>query len=144
MQTAVIEAIGEDLIVEKKLKYLELYIDKSNQWVYADWIGTPTVEEVKEGLENILLLFSKYDLGKILHDHRKLKGTWTGAMNWIISDWTPRAVAAGYSAVAFIYSKDVFGKFSVDQLLKLTDEESIVKQKPFREIKEAKAWLSSY
>lgn len=144
METTSLHGIGQKLIVINKQKYLETYVDLENEWVYANWIGTPTTQQVKDGLDIILKAMQENKIGKILNDNRELKGTWTGALEWIVNDWTPRAIKAGYSAVAFIYSKDVFGKFSVDSLLKQTDENGPVKQKPFRDMEEAKIWLKMW
>lgn len=141
-QASTIDGVGSDLLPFSTGKFLDVYIDPKNQWIYADWKGVPSVVNVKEGLETILQAIEAHNFGRLLNDNRKLRGTWTGALEWIVNDWTPRAINAGYSAVAFIYSPDVFGKFSVDALLKQTDEKGVVKQKPFGSMSEAKDWLS--
>lgn len=139
-----IEAIGTALEPYKSMHYLDVYTDLEQSWVYLNWKGTPTVDEVKQGVEMALEAMKDKELGKILNDNRELKGTWTGAMDWIVNDWWPRAMDAGFRAIAYIYSPDVFGKFSVDALLKQTDENGPVKQKPFKTIEEAKTWLATH
>jgi len=124
----------------KSIKNLDIYVDQENQWLYTNWTGTPSVETVKEGLEAILTFLKMPGINKILNDNRQLKGTWTGAIDWITNDWSPRALATGYRATAMIYSPDVFGKFSVDTFLK-QNESSPIQQMPFHSFKEAAEWL---
>ena len=131
----------EPLILFQRKNFVEIFHDKSNNWIYANWKGTPTTEQVKEGVENVLDAIKEFKAGKVLNDNRELMGTWTAAMPWIVNDWWPRAMAEGFEAIAFIYSQDVFGKFSVDSLIKQTDERGPVKQKPFQTYNEAAKWL---
>jgi len=142
MNTAAQE-VSQPLTVFKKLKFLEIFIDEENQCIYANWKGIPSVEEVKTGVEMVLEAMVNYQLFTVLNDNRELQGTWTGAMEWIVNDWMPRAIEAGYKGIAYIYSKDVFARFSVDSLLKQTVEKGPVKQKPFKDIEEAKNWLKT-
>jgi len=121
-------------------KYLEVFVDKENQWLYTNWIGTPSAQAIKDGMEVILDAMKQHGITKILNDNRQMKGTWTAIIDWAINDWTPRALKAGYRATGMIYSPDVFGKFSVDSFLK-QNKDSVLQQMPFHSFKEAVEWL---
>ncbi len=125
-----------------KNAFIEVYPDHENNWVYANWTGTPNLEDVKAGLEAVLTAMIESGLYKILNDNRFMTGSWTDALEWIMSDWSPRAIRQGYHAVAFIYSPDVFARFSVDALLMQTDSAGPVKSKPFNNVEPAAAWLA--
>ncbi len=121
---------------------LKLYYDNENHWLYADWFGRVKDELVKEGLDMIAKGFESKQTSVLLNDNTNLLGTWTGVIQWIINDWYPRALKAGYKKVAFIYSPDAFTKFSVDALRK-QDKDSPVEQMSFKNISEAKNWLQT-
>jgi len=140
MPSVQINSLSYQTLVQKA--FIELALHPENKWLYANWIGTPTIEQVKEGLEDILTAFKEHHIHYLLNDNRQLTGTWSGAMEWIVEDWAPRAAQSGWKAVAFIYSPDVFAQFSVDSLMVAGDAEtSAVAQKSFRGIQEAIDWL---
>jgi len=121
---------------------IEVSPDKANDLVYANWKGQPNTDEVKMGLEAVLQVMTDFGIGKILNDNRHMAGSWTNSLEWIMTDWSPRAIRKGYRAVAFIYSPDVFARFSVDALLMQTDSSGPVKSKPFNKVEPAMAWLA--
>ncbi|MEM9857438.1 MAG: hypothetical protein AAF843_08785 [Bacteroidota bacterium] len=124
----------------KEGKQLKLYLDEENNWLYADWYGKVNDKWVIEGLELIYEAISEEGVGVLLNDNTNLNGTWTGVIEYVINDWYPKALNAGYRKVAFVYSQDIFTRFSVDVLRK-QDTDSPVDQKTFYSIEEAKVWL---
>ncbi|MGD1843823.1 MAG: hypothetical protein ACFB10_00340 [Salibacteraceae bacterium] len=119
---------------------VKIYLDEENNWIYLDWFGVVRNEWVIEGLELLYEAFVETKVGVILNDNTNLHGTWTGVINYIVSDWYPRSLKAGYRRAAFIYSSDVFTRFSVDALRE-QDLDSPIEQITVNSMEEAKAWL---
>lgn len=128
--------------MEKQIvkKFIEVSYDVYTNSVYANWIGYLNAEQVKEGCEDILKILKEKKVKKILNDNRLVNGTWTQAIDWISTDWFPRALDAGLNAIAYIYSSDVFGKFSVNKLL---EKNSLYTSNTFKDFDKAYEWLKT-
>ena len=124
----------------KEGNQVKIYSDEENGWLYLDWFGVVKNEWVIEGLELLYDAISETKTGTILNDNTNLKGTWTGVISYIVHDWYPKALKAGYRRAAFVYSADVFTRFSVDSLRK-QDSDAPIDQISVNSIDEGKAWL---
>ncbi|MEM1136010.1 MAG: hypothetical protein AAGI07_09230 [Bacteroidota bacterium] len=121
-----------------KNRHIEVSYDSKNHWIYCNWQNYQTLESIKEGGEQIILHLKKNKCNKILNDNRLVKGTWTFATEWITTNWFPRVIGAGLTHFAWIYSPDVFSKFSTDQVAKSNSNDIIRK---FNNIEEGESWL---
>ena len=88
----------------------------------------------------MLAFLKEKNCTKVLNDNRLVKGTWSFASDWVAQDWFPRMVEAGLQQFAWIYSPDVFSKFSTDKSTKNADGGIIM---TFNDVEEGKAWLKS-
>lgn len=125
-------------ILEKSFVTIEL--DTENNWLIADWKGYQTVDGIKEGCEVILETIKSTGVTKLLNNNQNVKGSWTQAADWVGTNWIPRALSAGLSAISFVYSPDVFARFSVDKLLTVNSNFS---SNTFKEMSKAKEWLKT-
>lgn len=121
-------------------EFIEIQYDDANHWVYSNWQNYQTMESVQDGCEKILELLNEKKCTKILNDNRLVKGTWAFAAEWVGNVWFPRAIEAGLKQFAWIYSPDIFSKFSTDQSTKNTEGEVI---QTFNDIKAGEEWLKS-
>lgn len=120
--------------------FIEVFYDVENEWVYANWKGYLNPEEVKQGCELILEVIKDKKARKILNDNTLVNGTWTGAIDWIATDWFPRALNAGFNSLAYIYSPDAFGRFSVNKLL---EKNNVYTSNIFKSKDLAEEWLKT-
>jgi LytTr DNA-binding domain len=103
--------------------YLVVEYDERG-FVYANWKGYVSVEQVKEGVEKILNLHIQYHCHRLINDNRELFGSWTQCIRWFETDFMPRAIATGLEKIAFIYSRDPSARYSVDRFLEVNDQYS--------------------
>lgn len=116
--------------------------DAANRWIYSNWIGYVSVENVMEGCNLGIDALKQTGCPNLLNDNRQLTGPWKEANDWIAQDWTPRALQAGLKNFAHITSPSVFGELSaVDLETRLDDINFMLKV--FKDADNASAWLSS-
>lgn len=118
-----------------------IYYDFVDDWLYNDWIGEQTVESIKEGCEQFLLLLIAERTHKLLNDNTNVTNIWSDAAEWIATDFAPRCAAAGLEYIAWVYSPDHFSRLSADEVMErhITSTVTIA----FDNIEEAKDWLRS-
>lgn len=129
-----------DYSVKNKLGevYFTSSFDNANGWVYNEWKGEVTVDEVIEACVVSIEYLEEQKSPKILNDNSQLKGSWDEANEWIAQNWMPRALAAGLKKFAHITSPDVFGALSAEELVTQAKD---FEMRIFNNRAEAKAWL---
>ncbi len=115
--------------------------DPDHRWVYANWIGFVTVENVKAGCEAGLQMMKEARCTNLLNDNRELTGPWRDANDWIEQDWMPRALQAGFKNFAHITSPNVFAEYSVKDLETRVEAVDFT-LKVFKGAEEARKWLA--
>ncbi|MCU0353814.1 MAG: STAS/SEC14 domain-containing protein [Cytophagales bacterium] len=118
--------------------YYEVQYDAENNWVYSNWKGYVTLQEVKDGANAALAHFEKHKCTNLLNDNSELEGPWDDANDWIANDWMPRALAAGLAKFAHIVSPDVFGQLSAEALVTRVQG---FEMRIFGSRREAQEWL---
>lgn len=101
-----------------KDKFIEIYYDESNKWVYNNWQDYQDMNSIINGGNKMIELIKQYHCHLVLNDNRLVKGTWTFALDWINNDWFPRLLGAGVNRFALIQSPDIFSRFSADRVAK--------------------------
>ena len=115
--------------------------DAEQQWLYSNWIGYVSVENVKRGCDAGIEAIKETKCPNLLNDNRQLTGPWRDANEWIAQDWTPRALQAGLRNFAHVTSPNVFAEFSAKDLETRLDDLHFV-LKIFRDFEQAKQWLT--
>ena len=119
--------------------FLYLEYDSVNHWLYTNWIGYQSVDNVKEGFKEIINLRDKYNFVKILNDNRALIGPWDKANQWLEQEIVPIDNPAQVKYMAHVISPGIFGQLSVQDLQ--TRLQNKVDIKLFEDIKKAEEWL---
>lgn len=125
---------------------LTIEYDSQNNFLYANWKGYQTEESIKSGCGKMLQFLKEKRCTKVLNDNTLVKGTWSSSATWGASVWFPQMASAGLKYFAWVYSPDVFGKFSTDATLKqMNDKDSKdwigFNGRTFKSIEEAARWL---
>lgn len=120
--------------------YLQIYHDTETNIIHADWVGYVTVNQVKEGCEQILKYIIQYNSKILLNDNRQIKGSWTQALPWLGDDFFPRLVQNNIKKIAYLYSPDKGAQYSVNRLLELNDQ---YQGQSFDDYKNAYEWLTN-
>jgi hypothetical protein len=88
-----------------------------DEWLYVDWTGYQSVEQVKQGCEQMLLYMIAQQTFDVLNDNTNVSGIWIGAADWVGSDWFPRMRAKGLRRFAWVYSPSRFSQISTNTAL---------------------------
>jgi hypothetical protein len=117
---------------------VSIYHNQSEHWLYADWTGYQAVEQVKQGCEQLLLCMLARQTYDILNDNTNVAGIWTGAAEWVGTNWFPRLRAKGMRRFAWVYSPSRFSQISTDSALQVAPPDIA---KVFSTMAEAEEWL---
>jgi hypothetical protein len=103
-------------------KNVDIEFDVDGKFIYANWKGFQTVDNVKFGAEKMLDFMKQKKCTRVLNDNRLVTGPWQGAAEWAAKEWFPRMFGAGLTHFAWIQSTSVFSQLSAEKALSETDE----------------------
>lgn len=119
--------------------YHTIEYDPTNKWVYSNWIGHQTYIGIMAGADSGLHLLEEHNCTLLLNDNREVVGPWDHAVEWIVSNWAPRAIALGLTHFANVVSRESMAALSADAMqLGLNGQ---LQMRSFGDIDQAKAWL---
>ncbi len=119
--------------------YLTIDYDAANHWVHNEWIGYQTYVGIVAGADACLPPLRENHCAYLLNDNRRVTGPWDHAVEWIVSNWAPRAIAQGLTHFANVVSPEALAANSArSMLLGLHGQ---LHMQLFGDIKEAQAWL---
>jgi hypothetical protein len=121
--------------------FLILEYDEANKWLYTNWIGYQTIENIKQGMTETIALHRRYRFTKVLNDNRALIGPWDKANEWLQQFLAPETSPIHIKYIAHVISPGIFGQLSVQDLqTRLLNKIEI---KLFEDINRAQEWLKS-
>jgi hypothetical protein len=91
-------------------------------------------------MNEIVVLLEKKKVGLILADARKMKLISTNDQKWIVDDWYPRALKAGFYCQALIVTDATLNEITVKQIADTYDANK-VRTKYFKSYDDAEAWV---
>ncbi|WP_266202680.1 hypothetical protein [Pontibacter kalidii] len=119
--------------------FLTVAYDAANNWIYNNWVGYVSPENVKQGSLAVLEAFQTYNSPYGLNDNRELVGRWDEAVDWIEKEWMPKAIAAGLRYYAHIANQESFAAASAADMLSRTHGR--FEMRIFEDPGSAKVWL---
>ncbi|MFT6827086.1 MAG: hypothetical protein ACI9Z3_001725 [Roseivirga sp.] len=120
--------------------FYEAEIDQKNGWIYINWIGDISLDDVKRGSEAFLDLLSISKSQKLLNDNSLLTSNFLEINEWIEENIIPNAVAQGLKYFAHVLSPKFITRFSgVDLGLRVKP----IEFQAFKNRDKAEKWLSS-
>ncbi len=126
-----------------KEKYIEINVDHSAQIIELKWNGFVKSKNYREALDKAIEIAKEHSLNKWLTDATNVKVVSISDQEWVMNDWFPRALEAGYKYQALIIPRDEFGKTSSNELISEVDGKSVI-AKNFMDYNTALEWLSSF
>ena len=82
--------------------YLTIETDADNRWIFTDWQGYLTAENIKTGAQAYTKALADSGFSCVLNDTRSVRGPWDHSMDWVINEWAPNAARAGLRHFAMI------------------------------------------
>ena len=119
--------------------YLTIEYDSANHWVYNNWIGYQTYTGIIAGADACLPTLEENACAYLLNDNRQVIGPWDHAVEWIVTNWAPRAIASGLTHFAHIVSAESLAAQSATSML--LGFEGQLHMHMFDNIEDARAWL---
>lgn len=119
--------------------YLTIAYDSTNRWVYNNWIGYQTYTGIITGADACLPTLQEHTCPYLLNDNRQVLGPWDHAVEWIVTNWAPRAIAGGLTHFAHVVSPESLAAQSAKSML--LGFEGQLTMHMFDNIEEAQAWL---
>lgn len=121
----------------------KLYYDPSLPALHHIWNGFVSGAALRESHEAFLQYLPQYGTGKMLSDARQMRVIRPADQEWIVHNFFPRALAAGYRCAAILSSDDMFNQTSVRNILTQVEDQAPFVSAYFREPAEARAWLQA-
>ncbi|MBT2557624.1 STAS/SEC14 domain-containing protein [Hymenobacter sp. ISL-91] len=119
--------------------YLTIAYEPANEWVYNNWVGYQTYAGIVAGANACLAPLLAHACPYLLNDNREVIGPWDHAVEWIVTDWAPRALAQGLTHFAHVVSPEALAAISAEAMH--IGFGGRLEMKMFGDIDEAKAWL---
>lgn len=91
------------------------------------------------GADSGLHLLEEHNCTLLLNDNREVVGPWDHAVEWIVTNWAPRAIALGLTHFANVVSRESMAALSADAMHLGMDSQ--LQMRSFDDIDQAKAWL---
>jgi hypothetical protein len=119
--------------------YLTVAYDAANRWVYNNWVGYQTLAGVMAGADACLQPLREQACAYLLNDNRQVIGPWDHAVDWIVTDWAPRAITQGLTHFANVVSPESLAALSAEAMLLGIGNQ--LQLRMFGDINAAQAWL---
>ena len=129
----------QELISPTGKTFLTIYYDRDNNWIYNDWEGYVTPENVKQGAMAVLDAFQTHNTFCGLNDNSKLVGPWDQVIAWIEKEWIPLITDAGLRYYAHVVDKDSFAAASAEAMAERA--QGHFEMQLFNNLADARNWL---
>lgn len=121
--------------------YLTIETDTENRWIFTDWQGYLTADNVKTGAKAYIEALAKSGFSCVLNDTRSVRGPWDHSMEWVLNEWAPNAAKAGLRHFALISTPETLADGSAATFYaQLTAFEARV----FDNLADARTWLRQH
>ena len=109
--------------------------------IHTRWKGIfVSGEELRKILNEIINALARNKASVIIADAREMKIISEADRQWIVDDWYPRALAAGFRCQALVLTKNSFNEQSIKLIVTKYNKEDI-KTRYFLTPEEAEAWV---
>ncbi|SFU90290.1 hypothetical protein SAMN04487941_3195 [Pontibacter akesuensis] len=119
--------------------YLTISHDKKNRWIYNNWTGYVSTDNVKVGSTSFLEVLQQTGCAFTLIDNRELVGPWDQSLEWIKNEWVPAAKKVGLRFYAHVVNKDTFAEAAALQMQDFVKGE--FEMRVFYSMPDAQEWL---
>ncbi len=121
--------------------YLTIENDKRNRWIFVNWMGYLTADNIKTGAAAYIAALAEAGYNCVLNDTRLILGSWDHSLDWVLNDWAPNAARAGLKYFAMITTPETFAESTASNFY---DNISTFKVEKFDDMQNAKNWLLQY
>jgi hypothetical protein len=119
----------------------DIFYDEELKAVRTKWKGIYVKDEpFRKILDEIICAIEKTKSSIIIADARQMKLIAEADRQWIVDDWYPRALKAGFRCQALIVTRDSYNEQAI-KLIVLKYNEELVKTHYFLVPEDAEEWI---
>ncbi|HEY9045074.1 MAG TPA: hypothetical protein VIN08_04230 [Ohtaekwangia sp.] len=122
-------------------EYARITYDSQHHLLILTWITPPLSREFRFTMNAAAAAMQHFGTGKLITDINGIGAMLEEDQRWSATDWFPRAIAAGYSAIAVVNRDDNFSGISVEGAINRVGDRSKVQTRYFATFEEALAWI---
>ncbi len=124
-------------------KECDIYFHKALKAVESKWKGLfMHTEQLQQIFDKIIEVLKAKQVSKAILDIRKMKVISGADQLWIINNWCPRAIDAGFKRQALVITTDSFSEVAFKNIVRHYNHDKI-RTAYFTGIKEAYNWASA-
>ena len=125
--------------------FITIDYNEEHNAILQRWLIPPLSTEFREGLNTVIRAMEHFKTGKWVSDTCELGTVAVEDQEWIIADWLPRALEAGYSQIALIMPSEIsldaeLSQFSVEEVVEAAGDP--VPTAYFHNLESALTWIS--
>jgi hypothetical protein len=118
---------------------LTISYDYTDDWLYLDWHGNISDDDVMAGALKLLELLKQERCAKVLNDNSHISGLWDDAAKWGSDVFFPMLYDAGCRYFAWVFSSERFSQLSAELAVQRTT--AGIGIMTFRDLTTAAEWL---
>ncbi len=121
----------------------DIFYNETLGVIQTKWKGIfVSGDDFRKILDEIINALSMKQASTIIADAREMKIISEADRQWIVDDWYPRALAAGFRCQALVVTRNSFNEQAIKLIVtKYNDED--VKTRYFISLEEAEAWVKN-
>jgi hypothetical protein len=116
----------------------EIYFDKSNNWLFIDWLGELTLEQVQHTSLGIARCFLDHYYPRVLNSNANVTGVSWEVAQWLASEFLPALTLTGVEQMAWVVPPTLRARNGILDTVNLFPHVAI---NLFEDIEMAVAWL---
>jgi hypothetical protein len=119
---------------------VDVFRQSGKDFLDVHWKDHPTMDQLRDGCEEILSQLQQLRLSKILNDSSKVSGVRADSAHWMAVDWLPRLKAGGLKTFAWVQSSDFESRQAANRTaFDAGDDKTIIL---FNDRRTAELWLT--
>jgi len=123
--------------------YCDIFHNEELNIVQTEWKGkTLAGEEFRKILNKMIDALRETQSRIILADARRMEMIWKEDREWIVKEWCPNAVKAGFRCQALIVTDDSYNDLALKQILEHYDDK-VVETGYFTSYHDAFEWVKN-
>lgn len=102
-----------------------IYFNEADGYVCMEWSGYATSAQFREGTELMLSFVIRHKAGRVLADIKNMVLIGNDDQQWLLHNFLPRAIAAGFRLLCIVTPDSYFNKVAVESVSYKVDKEKL-------------------
>src|SRR5690349_17119982 len=102
-----------------------IFYDDTDGYVCMEWTGYATSSQFRQGTELMLEFVIKHRTGRVLADIKDMVLIGNEDQQWLLHNFLPRAIAAGFQLLCIVTPDNYFNKVAVETVSYRVDKDKL-------------------